>query len=55
MRKSFFKVAFTPMSGAKRSVIATDDMLYGDDGMGRPLNSSRVNPRRSPSTLTQLR
>ena len=39
---SFLRVAVAPMSGANFSVIATDEILYGEDGMGLPVSSSSV-------------
>ena len=53
--RSFFSVTLAPMSGAKRSVMATDEMLNGDEGMGRPVSSSRVKPLSEPSAESQLR
>ena len=50
----FFSVTFTPKSGAKRSVMATDEILNGDVGTGMPVSSSRVKPR-LPSAWAQFR
>ncbi len=49
-----FNVALSPMSGANFSVMATDDMLNGDDGIGLCVCSSRVKPI-LPSTPIQFR
>ena len=53
--RSFFRVTLAPMRGAKRSVMATDEMLKGDEGMGRPVSSSTVKPWLVPSADSQLR
>lgn len=53
--RSFFKVTEAPRSGANFSVIATDEMLNGDVGIGFPVSSSSENPRSPPSALIQLR
>ena len=50
----FFSVTFNPIRGANLSVIITDDISNGEEGMGLPVSSSRTKPK-SPSDSTQLR